>query len=81
MSSPAEDTVPQVEEPVEEVKEKEGEMDAAAALTSLVGAEDPADEEAEEGEDEDFVIPQRFTRSGRRRATPFPVKVRLVERL
>lgn len=62
---------------------KDGELTAAAALTSLVGKTDTAEddendeEEAEAGEEEDkeFEIPQRFTRSGRKRATPFPLKV------
>lgn len=45
------------------------------------------DEETERGEEvessaatgSDFLIPQRFTKSGRKRATPFPIKVRLSE--
>lgn len=45
------------------------ELTAASALTSLV--KPPASEEAEE----DFDIPQRFTKSGRKKATPFPMKV------
>ena len=65
------------------------EMDAAAALTSLV-APVPIQEvteqqqpttgatvDKEETIDKDFVIPQRFTKSGRKRAVPFPLKVGL----
>ena len=69
-------------------KDEESEQEAAAALTSLVGGS-PTHEDKEEDEDEDeedkqeeaseeekeFKIPQRFTKSGRKRAVPFPLKV------
>jgi hypothetical protein len=50
---------------------------AASALTSLVkpGAEGTEIAKGEEA-DEEFVIPMQFTKSGRRKATPFPLKVR-----
>lgn len=66
-------------------------LSAAAALTSLVQAaslkttseraaalathdeDDEGDEDAEDGKD--FEIPQRFTKSGRKRAVPFPIKL------
>lgn len=71
------------------VHPKDGnELTAAAALTSLVGAaalredskkeyedKDEEDEEEEEGDTLDFEIPQRFTKSGRKRAVPFPLKL------
>lgn len=66
-------------------------LSAAAALTSLVQAaslkttferatslatHEEDDEDEEDAEDEkDFEIPQRFTKSGRKRAVPFPIKV------
>ena len=46
--------------------------EAAAVLTNL-GISVPQ-EKAEEEED-DFEIPQRFTKSGRKRAVSFPLKV------
>lgn len=67
-----------------EKKDKGSEQEAAAALTSLVGGspthedEDEDEEEHQEegdGEAKDFKIPQRFTKSGRKRAVPFPLKV------
>jgi hypothetical protein len=63
------------------------EMTAAAALTSLVDSPRPspkAGTDEEDGEDEDdddddeeraFSLPQRYTRSGRKRAVSFPLKV------
>ena len=50
------------------------ELTAASALTSLV--KPPLDQQ-EDDSPEDFDIPQRFTKSGRKKATPFPVKVGL----
>ncbi len=65
------------------------ELTAAAALTSFVSStieptkdaeEHDDEEEADDGEDNasdtDFNIPQRYTRSGRKRAVSFPLKVR-----
>jgi hypothetical protein len=51
------------------------EKDEEAALSGLesLGAAAEAVEEAEYNED--FDIPQRFTKSGRKRAVPFPLKV------
>jgi hypothetical protein len=48
------------------------ELTAASALTSLVG---PPAGQVDEPQ-EDFDIPQRFTKSGRKKAIPFPMKVR-----
>mmetsp|Transcript_1592 Transcript_1592/g.2190 ORF Transcript_1592/g.2190 Transcript_1592/m.2190 type:complete len:384 (+) Transcript_1592:34-1185(+) len=45
------------------------ELTAASALTSLV--KPPSSEDVEE----EFDIPQRFTKSGRKKATPFPMKL------
>ena len=47
--------------------------EAAAVLTNL-GISAPQ-EKAEEQEDDDFEIPQRYTKSGRKRAVSFPLKV------
>ncbi|EEC43424.1 predicted protein [Phaeodactylum tricornutum CCAP 1055/1] len=73
-----------------DVKEQDDESKAAVALTSLVDTSlpieastsgndeermDDEEEEEEECDERDFEIPQRFTRSGRRRATPFPLKL------
>lgn len=48
------------------------ELTAASALTSLVR---PPAGQVDEPQ-EDFDIPQRFTKSGRKKAIPFPMKVR-----
>ncbi len=46
------------------------ELTAASALAGL------AKEEREEAmSDNEFLIPQRFTKSGRKRAVPFTIKV------
>ncbi len=45
---------------------------AATALTALSISSKTDDGDAEES----FEIPQRFTKSGRKRAVPFPLKVR-----
>lgn len=42
--------------------------DAASALTNLQKANEDKDSN-------EFVIPQRFTKSGRKKAVPFPLKV------
>jgi hypothetical protein len=39
---------------------------------------DEEDEEHDASEDREFLIPQRFTKSGRKRAVPFPLKVSFV---
>jgi hypothetical protein len=67
--------------------------EAAEALTSLSSknnsASKPPDvvdgrrndqhaQEEEEDDEEEFEFEQRFTKSGRKRAVPFPLKVRLV---
>lgn len=49
------------------------ELTAASALTSLVNKPHPSGGDGED--EEDFEIPQRFTKSGRKKATPFPMKV------
>jgi hypothetical protein len=70
---------------IETVDTRKGgsEMTAAAALTILVGNPDsyPVDEteviqDEEEEEEKEFEIPQRLTKSGRKRAVPFTLKVR-----
>jgi hypothetical protein len=70
-----------------ETEEPAGELTAASALTSLVnvtGKGSDEEEETTEHEDDEatveadkpFIIPQKFTKSGRKRAVPFPLKVR-----
>eukprot|EP00542_Grammatophora_oceanica_P015012 CAMPEP_0194036962 /NCGR_PEP_ID=MMETSP0009_2-20130614/9337_1 /TAXON_ID=210454 /ORGANISM="Grammatophora oceanica, Strain CCMP 410" /LENGTH=398 /DNA_ID=CAMNT_0038678937 /DNA_START=154 /DNA_END=1350 /DNA_ORIENTATION=- len=49
------------------------ELTAASALTSMVKKETGHGEEVDD--EEDFDIPQRFTKSGRKKATPFPMKL------
>jgi hypothetical protein len=52
------------------------ELTAASALTSLVKPPSAhAHAPVDDTEEEDFDIPQRFTKSGRKKATPFPMKV------
>jgi hypothetical protein len=48
------------------------ELSAASALTSLVKSS--ADESPDSLKD-DFDVPERFTKSGRKKAIPFPMKV------
>jgi hypothetical protein len=55
---------------------RESEEAAAKALTSLVSATNKLDNEEDLDGIGDFAIPQRFTKSGRKRAVPFPMKVR-----
>lgn len=52
---------------------------AASALTSLKPDSTTGQELKEQEEDSDFQIPLRFTKSGRQRATPFPMKVCILE--
>ena len=47
---------------------------AAAVLTNL-GISSPQQEKAADEEEDDFEIPQRYTKSGRKRAVSFPLKV------
>ncbi len=50
---------------------------AATALTAL-----SISPKADRGDaEETFEIPQRFTKSGRKRAVPFPLKVRMMKGL
>lgn len=56
----------------EKIQSPEPEEAAATALTSLGATAKPDDEE----DDGAFDIPQRLTKSGRKRAVPFPIKVR-----
>ena len=53
-----------------EFENQESEEAAAAALAELGASAAKSDDESE------FLIPQRFTKSGRKRAVPFPLKVR-----
>lgn len=50
---------------------KENKLNSHSALTSIV--KKPTLEDV----GEDFDIPQRFTKSGRKKAIPFPLKVRI----
>jgi hypothetical protein len=67
----------------EDTKKSDSEMKAIAALSILVGspASSPVDEterkqEEDEDEEKKFEIPQKLTKSGRKRAVPFTLKVR-----
>jgi hypothetical protein len=57
-----------------EIESQESEEAAATALTSL-GASAPKPDEDEDEDGKAFSIPQRFTKSGRKRAVPFALKV------
>lgn len=48
---------------------------AASALTAL----SIHPKKQDEAEETPFEIPERFTKSGRRKAVPFPVKVKIQE--
>jgi hypothetical protein len=63
----------------EDTKKGDSEMTAIAALSILVGspASSPADQtERMQEEEKKFEIPQKLTKSGRKRAVPFTLKVR-----
>lgn len=64
MSTSTEQVIKQTED--SETTELSG-LESLGAAAEAVG-------EAEDNED-DFDIPQRFTKSGRKRAVPFPLKV------
>jgi len=55
-------------------QERGSEMTAASTLTTLVSRSGDVGEQGEE-DDKTFFIPQRFTKSGRKRAVPFPLKL------
>jgi hypothetical protein len=65
-------------------KKDGSEMTAVSALTTLVGSpassssvnETESIQEEEEEEEKEFEIPQKLTKSGRKRAVPFTLKVR-----
>ena len=64
----------------EEVTAVESDINAASALADLgtgekTAPQQPEPSEVQEGVEESFDIPQRFTMSGRKRAVPFTVKV------
>jgi hypothetical protein len=66
----------------EDTKNSGSEMTAVSALTTLVGssASSPIDETEsiqDEEEEKEFEIPQKLTKSGRKRAVPFTLKVRI----
>ena len=58
-------------------EEKQSKLTAAAALAGLVDSPSPQPEAQPEQkkQEAEFRIPQRFTRSGRKRAVSFPLKV------
>ena len=64
----------------------ENTLEAASALAGLKAKEnevgqpkpEPSDIHEEGSVESSFVIPQRFTKSGRKRAVPFTIKVRVV---
>jgi hypothetical protein len=57
-----------------EMENQESEEAAATALTSL-GASAPTKPDDDDEDGKAFSIPQRFTKSGRKRAVPFALKV------
>jgi hypothetical protein len=65
----------------ERTKKDGSEMTAVSALTTLVGspASSPVDDTEsiqDDEEEKEFEIPQKLTKSGRKRAVPFTLKVR-----
>ena len=56
------------------VEKMNNEANEAAAVLTNLGISAP--QEKVEEEDDDFEIPQRYTKSGRKRAVSFPLKVR-----
>ena len=58
--------------------DNDSERKAAAALTSLVTGE-PEGTTGKAADNKEFKIPLRFTKSGRKRAVPFPMKVGLAK--
>lgn len=52
---------------------------AASALAGLAKDEKEEERNSNENNGEEFHIPQRFTKSGRKRAVPFTMKVRSQE--
>jgi hypothetical protein len=66
----------------EDTKKSDSEMTAVAALSILVGSLPSSVDGKERGQDEEeekekeFKIPQRLTKTGRKRAVPFTLKVR-----
>jgi hypothetical protein len=65
----------------ENTKKSDSEMTAVAALSILVGspASSPVDDKEriqDEEEEKEFEIPQKLTKTGRKRAVPFTLKVR-----
>jgi hypothetical protein len=57
-----------------EIRNEASEKVAANALTAL-GSSARKEEEDDDDDEMDFEIPQRFTKSGRKRAVPFSLKV------
>jgi hypothetical protein len=51
--------------------------EAASALTALHSLSEAKPNEERVMNKEGFLIPQRFTKSGRKKAVPFPLKVRI----
>jgi hypothetical protein len=67
----------------EDTKKSYSEMTAVAALSILVGSRPPSSVDGQERSQEEekdketkFEIPQMLTKSGRKRAVPFTLKVR-----
>jgi hypothetical protein len=50
--------------------------EAVSALTALHSLSEAKPNEEQVNDKEHFLIPQRFTKSGRKKAVPFPLKVR-----
>lgn len=64
------------------IKQEDEELTAASALACLARDREPErvgeepEQNQEEDDDDSFIVPQRFTKSGRKRAVPFVIKVR-----
>jgi hypothetical protein len=69
--------VPKLDGEEEAATESQEPEEAAATALTALGSAAPKPEEDGEVDGKGLDIPQRFTKSGRKRAVPFPLKVRL----
>ena len=60
---------------VDVVEEEDTEVATEAAASALTALSIQSNMEMTDCEDSAFEIPERFTKSGRKKAVPFPVKV------
>jgi hypothetical protein len=73
--------VPKLDSEEEAATESQEPEEAAATALTALGSAAPKPEEDVEVDGKGLDIPQRFTKSGRKRAVPFPLKVRLSRQL